>query len=455
MTDNNCAEGVPRLLLLVLFIGVLMGALDIAIVGPALPAIRDVFGVDESRLAWVFSIFTLFVVLSAVPLAKLSDRYGRRRIYIFSVAAFTSGSVLVAVAPGFEFLLAARALQAFGAGGIFPVASAVIGDVVPKEQRGRALGMIGAVFGIAFLLGPLVGGLLLPFGWQTLFLINLPIGVFLMIAAARVLPNVSGRVSGPLDWAGMILLAIVLVAAATGFGNLPQLMGGDLRKALLVAVPIAATVVFGALLVRVERSAQDPLLPASMFASAQMRRIGCVSVVAGLVEAAMVFLPVVAVSGLAVTPAQAAWMMFPLVVALTLVAPLAGVAVDRWNSAIVIRAGMVTLTIGLLIFAIAPIALGSFYLAGICVGAGLASLLGAPLRHAALEAAGESNRGAGQGFMSLALHTGQIVGAATIGAFIAAQSEAAAGFATAMLYLCCITALTLLIRIRPPTRTSS
>ena len=112
----------PPLLLPLLFLGVLMGALDIAIVGPALPAIRETFSVDESDLAWVFAIFTLFVVISAVPLARLSDRYGRRRIYVLSLTVFTVGSLLVALAPRFEFLLAARAVQALGAGGIFPVA---------------------------------------------------------------------------------------------------------------------------------------------------------------------------------------------------------------------------------------------------------------------------------------------------------------------------------------------
>ena len=102
--------------------------------------------------------------------------------------------MIVAAAPSFEVLLAGRALQAFGAGGIFPVASAVIADTFPAERRGRALGMIGAVFGIAFLLGPLLGGLLLRWGWQWLFLINVPIVAILIVAAQRVLPAGGRRI---------------------------------------------------------------------------------------------------------------------------------------------------------------------------------------------------------------------------------------------------------------------
>lgn len=264
MTESTPGEGAPRFLLPLLFLGVLMGALDIAIVGPALPAIRETFNVDESALSWVFSIFTLFAVISAVPLAKLSDRFGRRRIYVFSLVVFTTGSLLVAVAPGFEWLLGARAVQALGAGGIFPVASAVIGDVVPEQRRGRALGMIGAVFGIAFLLGPLIGGLLLPLGWQVLFLINLPIGLVLIVAAGRIVPNVPRGSGRSIDWTGMLLLAALLATVAIGFSRLAD--WGE-REPMLLVVPLVIAALLAWALTRVERRASDPILPAAMFAS--------------------------------------------------------------------------------------------------------------------------------------------------------------------------------------------
>src|SRR5690348_4936829 len=125
----------------VLFSGVLMGALDIAIVGPALPAIRDGFGVDERAVAWIFTLFLLFDLIGTPLLATLSDLRGRRAIYVLSVGLFAAGSLVVALAPRFSVLLVGRALQGFGAGGIFPVASAVIGDLFPVERRGRALGL--------------------------------------------------------------------------------------------------------------------------------------------------------------------------------------------------------------------------------------------------------------------------------------------------------------------------
>src|SRR5690554_1264563 len=115
----------------VLFTGVLMGALDIAIIGPAMPAMQEAFGVDERAAAWMLTIYVLFNLVGTPLMAKLSDRYGRRAVYAADVAVFGAGSLMVAAAPSFGVVLAGRAVQGLGAGGIFPVASAVIGDVFP------------------------------------------------------------------------------------------------------------------------------------------------------------------------------------------------------------------------------------------------------------------------------------------------------------------------------------
>ena len=123
-----------------------MGALDIAIVGPALPALRDAFGVDDRAVAWVFTIYVFFNLVGAPLMSKLSDRYGRRTIYLLDIGLFALGSLGVAASMNFTMLLASRALQGISAGGIWPVASAVVGDTFPQEKKGSALGLIGAVF---------------------------------------------------------------------------------------------------------------------------------------------------------------------------------------------------------------------------------------------------------------------------------------------------------------------
>ena len=125
-------------ILTVLFVGVLMGALDIAIVGPALPAIRSYFDISERRFPGSSACMCCSTLSAHRLWQKLSDQFGRRSIYILDVALFALGSLLVALSPSFLFVLIGRAIQGFGAGGIFPVASAVIGDTFPAEKKGSA-----------------------------------------------------------------------------------------------------------------------------------------------------------------------------------------------------------------------------------------------------------------------------------------------------------------------------
>jgi MFS family permease len=210
-------------ILLVLFLGVLMGALDIAIVAPALPSIQNFFGVGDRALAWTFTIYVLFNLIGTPLMAKLSDMFGRRSIYILDVTLFALGSLIVSFAPSnlFAVLLAGRALQGFGAGGIFPVASAVIGDTFPPEKRGGALGLIGAVFGLAFLVGPILGGIILSFtGWQWLFLINLPIAAVVIFMGMKLLPTTRPATRRPFDLPGMLTLGITLGSLAFGLNQI-------------------------------------------------------------------------------------------------------------------------------------------------------------------------------------------------------------------------------------------
>src|SRR5690606_35946974 len=134
-----------RRILIVLFLGVLMAALDIAIVGPALPALQEHYELSERSIAWVFNTFVLFNLLGLPLMARLSDIFGRRAVYAVNIALFAAGSLVVAVAPPFAFVLVGRAIQGLGASGVFPVASAVVGDVIKPEKRGAALGLLGAV----------------------------------------------------------------------------------------------------------------------------------------------------------------------------------------------------------------------------------------------------------------------------------------------------------------------
>ena len=431
-------------LLLLLFGGVLLGALDIAIVGPALPALQEQFGIDSRSAAAIFSIYILFGLISTPLLASLSDRYGRRRIYILCLLLFGIGSIVVASAGSYVVLLLGRALQATGAGGMLPVASAVIADRFPAERRGRALGLIGAVFGLAFMIGPLIGWLFLQWSWRWLFLINLPLIAVLVVASARMLEDHARAEARGFDMPGTILLAIILVALAIGASTLQLSSSGWPYPGSTALASFAVAAVAAAFFWRAETRAAMPVVHPGLMQSRRMQIIGLLALATGLVEASMVFLPTLAVSALDVTASRASFMLIPLVLALIAGSVVAGRSLDRVGPRPVIQAGMGFTIAGLLLFAFLPLSAGGFYAAGITVGFGLASLLGAPLRYVALEEGGHENRGASQGLLTVCLSTGRLFGASLTGGIAAAAAVAVSGYRQAMLVFAIACALALL-----------
>ena len=172
-------------LLWTLSLGVFAGALDLSVLSPALPAIGRQFAITTSDLAWVFTLYLLVTVLSIALASTLADRYGRRPIYLACIVLFAAGSIVAIAAPSYAVFLGARAIQALGAGGIFPVATATIGDVIPAGRRGAALGTVAATWGLAAVIGPSVGGLVTHFiSWRWIFAANVPLAVRRLCARA-------------------------------------------------------------------------------------------------------------------------------------------------------------------------------------------------------------------------------------------------------------------------------
>jgi EmrB/QacA subfamily drug resistance transporter len=422
-------------ILLVLFIGVLMGALDIAIVGPALPAIQTYFGVGEREVAWVFTIYVLFNLVGTPLMAKLSDATGRRTIYIMDVTLFAFGSLLVAAAPSFAVLLIGRAVQGLGAGGIFPVASAVIGDTFPAEKRGSALGMIGAVFGLAFLIGPILGGVLLMIGWRWLFLVNLPIAVVVIFLSLQRLPATRPEHRRPFDWPGMVTLGVLLASLAYGLNQIDSQHFLASLTSLNVWPFLMAVIVLLPVFWRAERRAEDPVLRLGLFESRQVILVSALAAGSGVGEAAVVFVPALAVAAFAVTNSTSSFMLLPAVLALGVGAPVFGRMLDRFGSRSVVLVATGLLTAGMLIISLLPVNLAVFYLAAISTGLGLAGLLGASLRYVMLNEAPAADRAAAQGALSLFTSVGQLLGGALVGALAASTGGGVTGYQSAYLFV--------------------
>ncbi len=425
-------------LLGVLFVGVLMGALDIAIVGPALPAIQAQFGLDSRAVSWIFSVYVLANLIGTPLMAKLSDNFGRRAIYLADVALFAIGSAVViasGLAGGFVLLLIGRAIQGFGAGGIFPVASAVIGDTFPAEKRGSALGLIGAVFGIAFVIGPILGGVLLLAGWQWLFVINLPIAAVVMVLAWRELPHERHAEAGSFDWLGMALLAIALAALDLGLVSIDTA-----NFVASVATPavwgwLLASAVAWVLLVLVEQRATSPVFPVGLFARRQLRLGYLLTAGAGLGEASLVFMPLLAVTALGVTSGVGSFLLMPVVLAMGAGSPIAGRLLDRFGSRIVIVIGVAIMAIGMFLLSLTASVLWLFIASGLLIGFGMSALLGAPIRYVTLNETTAEERSSAQGLVNVFTSIGQLLGAAVVGAVAASATSPALGYTNAFLFI--------------------
>ncbi len=423
----------PKGLITVLFTGVFMAALDTAIVGPAIPVLRETFGVDNRAVGLVMSVFVLFSLCSTALMANLSDRIGRRPIYLFSVSVFAIGSLLIALSPSFWMVIASRAIQGIGAGGITPTASAVVGDMFKPEQRGKMLGLIGATYGMAFVLGPpLASVLMVALSWHWIFLLNLPIAAVILYMGAKVLPRT--RASGPqprLDVRGIVITFTLLTALVLGITRvLDPLVAPALGMALwpwlllLVAVLLAALVV-------VENRTQAPLIPIFLFGNRQLSTTYLLAVGAGFGMGSVIFLTSIATHAYGITTRNAGFVLLPLVICSMLGSGGGGRLLNRLGARSMVLMGFAMLALGYGLSAITSQGLWLFLLASVPVGLGVGIVVGGALRSIAIDEAPVAVRAAAQGLINICTAIGTLTSAASISAIADLAGGGALGFSKA------------------------
>jgi len=429
-----------------LFVGVLMGALDISIVGPALPSIETFLKFDPRFSGWVFSIYVLFNLIGISLFARMSDIYGRRNIYILALAIFAAGSLWVSLSGSFGALLAGRAIQGFGASGIFPVASALVGDLFPREKRGRILGMIGAVFGLAFLMGPFIAGVVLRyFEWHMLFIVNIPISLLLIYFSMKILPSVPNENVSAIDWGGIITLGIALAGFTIGLNSFDTSKGVSGFTDLKVILPLSAALVAFILLLTIEGRAKDPVIRLTFFSNRQISIAGTIALVTGAVQASFVFIPTFVVQEFAVNPSTASFMLTPFVLATAAGSPVFGRMIDRYGVKKIIIAGLILLAAGFYLLSVTGTVKGIYYLSGVLVGLGLSVLAGSSLRYIVLNNTSAEDRATSQGMLTIFTSIGQITGTAVIGMMMASMTTGvfATVFKGVAILLACMVVLSL------------
>ena len=412
-----------RNLILVLFlIGVFMGSLDTGIIGPVLPSIEQSFQLTSRESSWIFTLFVITFMIGSPVMAKFSDFYGRKKIFILDVILFGIGSCLIAFSLNIESIFIGRLVQGFGCGGLFPVAGAFVGDAFPLEERGKALGILGSVFGISAIGGPLVGAALIPFGWNWCFTINIPISIFLIIFAWRILPDAENQRKLKIDYLGIIVLTLLAIFLAYG---LNQIDSNNFMNSLLSLSVAPFLLIFIALIplfLMIEKRAEESIVPIHMLKNKEIT-IACIETLCyGIIYSSAIFIPSLVILSMGLNDQLASLMLIPILGANAVAAPILGKILDSTGSRKIMAIGTLIMAFGLITIAIYPNNFILFIIAGCLIGVGMVTIIGAPLRYIVLCEAKPTERGAGQAIVNMLSSAGQLIGGALIGGIIASFS---------------------------------
>src|SRR5436309_1185153 len=244
-------------------VALFMAQLDNLVVTTALPVIRTDLHASLSSLEWTVNAYTLTFAVLLLTGATLGERFGRRRLLVIGLVVFTAGSAAAALAPSIEWLVAFRAVQGAGAAIVTPLTLTLLSAAVPVEKRGMALGIWGAVAGLAIATGPVVGGAVVQgWSWQTIFWLNVPLGL-LLLPIARLRVTESRGAATKLDLPGVVLASVGLFGIVLGLVRANSL---GWSSPLVLGSLIAGVALVGAF-VAWETRARQPMLPIRLFAS--------------------------------------------------------------------------------------------------------------------------------------------------------------------------------------------
>jgi EmrB/QacA subfamily drug resistance transporter len=359
-----------------LMLVMLLAALDQTIVSTALPRIAsDLHGLN--KISWVATAYLLTSAITTPLYGKISDLFGRKKIFQTAIVIFLIGSMLCGISQTMNELVVARALQGIGAGGLMSLVMAIVGDIIPPRQRGRYMGYFGAVFGVASVAGPLLGGFLTDsLSWRWVFFVNMPIGILALIAVATRLHLPVHKLQHKIDYLGAALLSAgtISLLLATVWGGITYPWGSTQVLSL-----IAGGIILIGLFIAQERRASEPIIPLHLFRNDIFRVSSLLSLLSGIAMfAAILYIPLYQQAVRGYSPTQSGLLMLPLVLGLLLASITSGRLTSKLGRYKIFPIiGTAILSLGLWLFSHITLTT-SEWLVGVwmlVVGAGLGSFM--------------------------------------------------------------------------------
>lgn len=410
-------------------LGIVMFTLDTSIVNIALPTLVQAFGTSFATVQWVVLSYTLVITALVLVAARLGDMYGKKRLYLTGLIIFTISSLLCGLAPSITELIGFRALQGLGAVFISALGAAIITEVFPESERGKALGIIGTVVSVGISLGPSVGGLLIGiFGWRLMFLVNVPIGIFASFVVAHfVPPSVKNNAQQRFDGLGALILAATLTCFALGMTHGQNQGFGNGTTLILLAFAVVGSVCFLA----VEARLKQPMLNLSFlqnlpFSLSLLASVLVFIVIAGIIFILPFFLELVL--NYSIQHVGLLLMVSPILTGI--VAPMAGSLSDRFGQRLISFIGLILMACGCLACSTFDTQLTDLgYILRIApFGVGL-GMFQSPNNSAVLGKVPQTRLGIASGLLSLSRTLGRTTGVPLLGALFATWTIASAQLA--------------------------
>ena len=414
-----------------LVIGFFMILVDTTIVSVANPAIKAALDPDTNNLDNVVWVTSAYLLAYAVPLlitGRLGDRFGPKRIYLIGLVVFTLASLGCGLSGTLELLILARAVQGLGAALMTPQTMAVITRTFPPSNRGAAMGLWGATAGVATLVGPLLGGLLVDgFGWEWIFFINIPVGIVAFVLASILVPNLPTH-PHRFDIVGVVLSAVGLFLIVFGLQEGEHYDWGVIWGPITVwGMIIAGVVVMGIFIWTQARTKSEPLVPLDLFKDRNFSIANLTIATVGFTVTSM-SLPLMFYIQLArgLTPTQSALLLVPMALLTGILSPFAGRLLDRTDPRFLLIPGLLAVSGSLFWYSSlmnADTPIWMFLLPSALMGIGSAGMWG-PLATTATRNLPVHQAGAGSGIYNTTRTIGSVIGSAAIAAVMQNRLEA-------------------------------
>ena len=391
-----------------------MSALDSSIVNISLPAISNYFNITLTTVEWVVLSYLIIISSLLLTFGRLGDLYSHKKIYVVGFAVFTIGSLLCALSPSIILLVIFRALQAVGAGMLMAMGPALITLNTPVNKRGRFLGIIGVSVAIALSIGPVLGGFLTSiFGWQSIFLINIPIGIIAFIWAIKVLPITGQSEKQPFDFAGALILFFALISIIFPLSFIDKL---GIKNPLLIGF-FSAGIILMILFVFIELRKKHPMFDISLFKS-RIFLMGNISLLLNFIAQFTVILiiPFYLIEFRGFPASTAGLILLANPVIALMITPLAGYLTDRYDTRYISSSGMLLIAIGLFLMGSlnekSSIAFIILYLAIIGFGIGMFQT---PNNYAIMNSVPKNRSGTASSMLATMRNLGMVFGASLSG----------------------------------------